>query len=76
MRSLILAVFSLAALLSPYQRNGLPNDDQVTNARIAAASERTTQPRRRNVYDYDGEYEFHTVRHWTAPKAESVRREE
>ncbi len=25
------------------------------------------QPRRRNIYDYDGEYEFPTVRHWTAP---------
>jgi hypothetical protein len=34
------------------------------------------QPRHRNVYDYDGEYEFHIVRHWTAPKAESVRRDE
>ncbi|HET8918751.1 MAG TPA: hypothetical protein VFN27_03635 [Xanthobacteraceae bacterium] len=27
------------------------------------------QPRRRNAYDYDGEYEFPTVRHWTAPLA-------
>ena len=25
------------------------------------------QPRRRNAYDYDGEYEFPTVQHWTAP---------
>jgi hypothetical protein len=25
------------------------------------------QPRRRNVYDYDGEYEFATVQHWIAP---------
>jgi len=25
------------------------------------------QPRRRNIYDDDGEYEFPTVRHWTAP---------
>jgi hypothetical protein len=25
------------------------------------------QPRRRNIYDYDGEYEFPTVQHWTAP---------
>ena len=33
------------------------------------------QPRRRNVYDCDGEYEFHTVRHWTAPAAILVRRE-
>src|SRR5215831_981356 len=24
-------------------------------------------PRRRNVYDYDGDYEFPTSRHWTAP---------
>jgi hypothetical protein len=24
-------------------------------------------PRNRNVYDYDGEYEFLTVQHWTAP---------
>ena len=23
--------------------------------------------RRRNAYDYDGEYEFPTVQHWTAP---------
>ena len=35
-----------------------------------------SQPRHRNVYDYDGEYEFHTVRHWTAPAAGPVRREE
>jgi hypothetical protein len=27
------------------------------------------QPRRRNVYDYDGEYEFTIVRHWTTPEA-------
>ena len=25
------------------------------------------QPRRRNIYDYDGEYEFPIVPHWTAP---------
>jgi hypothetical protein len=24
------------------------------------------QPRHRNIYDYDGEYEFPTVQHWTA----------
>jgi hypothetical protein len=23
-------------------------------------------PRHRNVYDYDGEYEFPSVQHWTA----------
>jgi hypothetical protein len=23
-------------------------------------------PRPRNIYDYDGEYEFPTVQHWTA----------
>jgi len=28
------------------------------------------QPRpRRNVYDYDGEYEFAIARHWVAPEA-------
>jgi hypothetical protein len=27
------------------------------------------QPRRRNVYDYDGEYEFATARHWITPEA-------
>jgi hypothetical protein len=26
------------------------------------------QPRRRNVYDYDGEYEFLLAQHWTAPE--------
>jgi len=26
-----------------------------------------SQPRHRNIYDYDGEYEFPTVQHWTAP---------
>jgi hypothetical protein len=26
-----------------------------------------SQSRHRNVYDYDGEYEFPTVQHWTAP---------
>jgi hypothetical protein len=25
-------------------------------------------PRHRNVYDYDGEYDFHTVRHWDRTK--------
>jgi hypothetical protein len=25
------------------------------------------RPRHRNVYDYDGEYEFPTMQHWTAP---------
>ena len=24
-------------------------------------------PRHRNVYDYDGEYEFPSAQHWTAP---------
>jgi len=24
------------------------------------------QPRHRNIYDYDGEYEFPTVQHWNA----------
>jgi len=28
-----------------------------------------SQPRRWNVYDYDGEYEFATARHWTAREA-------
>ena len=27
------------------------------------------RPRHRNVYDYDGEYEFLTAQHWTAPDA-------
>jgi hypothetical protein len=26
-------------------------------------------PRRRSVYDYDGEYEFLFAQHWTAPEA-------
>jgi hypothetical protein len=26
--------------------------------------------RRRNVYDYNGEYEFVTVQHWTSPDIE------
>jgi hypothetical protein len=26
-----------------------------------------SQLRQRNIYDYDGEYEFPTVQHWTAP---------
>jgi hypothetical protein len=26
-------------------------------------------PRRRNVYDYHGEYEFPTAQHWAAPPA-------
>jgi len=25
------------------------------------------QPQRRNIYDYDSEYEFPAVRHWTTP---------
>src|SRR5215831_16764431 len=31
--------------------------------------QRSDQPqsRRRNAYDYDGEYQFPTVQHWTAP---------
>jgi hypothetical protein len=28
-----------------------------------------SQPRRRNVYDCDGEYEFPVVRHWIAAEA-------
>ena len=27
------------------------------------------QPRRRNAYRYDGEYEFAIVQHWTTPEA-------
>jgi hypothetical protein len=30
------------------------------------------QPRHRNVYDCEGEYEFLIVRHWTAPKATAL----
>jgi len=29
----------------------------------------TPDPRRRNVYDYHGEYEFPTAQHWAAPPA-------
>ena len=29
------------------------------------------QPRHRNVYDCDGEYEFAIARHWTAPQVTS-----
>ena len=32
-----------------------------------------TQPRHRNAYDYDGEYEFPFVQHWTAPEANRLR---
>jgi hypothetical protein len=28
-----------------------------------------SQPRHRNVYDYDGEYEFPIARHWIALEA-------
>jgi hypothetical protein len=28
------------------------------------------QPRRRNVYDCDGEYEFLVAQHWTAPETD------
>ena len=28
-----------------------------------------SQPRHRNVYDYDGEYEFPVVGHWIAAEA-------
>ena len=28
-----------------------------------------SQPRPRNVYNYDGEYEFPVVRHWIAAEA-------
>ena len=28
------------------------------------------QPRRRSIYDYDGDYEFPTVQHWTAQSLE------
>ena len=33
--------------------------------------QRSEQPqsRRRNAYDYDGEYEFAIARHWIAPEA-------
>ncbi len=36
------------------------------------ASEQT-QLRRRNAYDYGGEYEFTFVQHWTAPEANRMR---
>jgi hypothetical protein len=26
------------------------------------------QPRHRNIYDYDGEYEFPVVQHWSPPR--------
>jgi hypothetical protein len=32
------------------------------------------RPRHRNVYDYDGEYEFVTAQHWTAPDEAARRR--
>jgi hypothetical protein len=32
-----------------------------------------SQPRHRNAYDYIDEYEFPTVRHWTAPEVPSLR---
>ena len=31
------------------------------------------QPRHRNIYDYDGEYELPIVQHWTAPVIRAVR---
>ena len=31
------------------------------------------QLRRRNIYDYDGEYELPIVQHWTAPVIRAVR---
>ena len=36
--------------------------------------QRSEQPqsRRRNAYDYDGEYEFAVVRHWTAPETITI----
>jgi hypothetical protein len=30
------------------------------------------QPRHRNAYDCDGEYEFPVARHWTAPEATPI----
>ena len=30
------------------------------------------QPRHRNVYDYDGEYEFPVARHWIASEATTL----
>ena len=31
-----------------------------------------SQPRRRNVYDYDDQYEFPVARHWIAAEAKPV----
>ena len=31
------------------------------------------QPRHRNVYDSDGEYEFPIARHWIAPEALTIK---
>ena len=31
------------------------------------------QPRHRNIYEYDGEYELPIVQHWTAPVIRAVR---
>jgi hypothetical protein len=30
-------------------------------------NEQPPQQRHRNIYDYDGEYEFPTAQHWTVP---------
>jgi hypothetical protein len=32
-----------------------------------------SQPRHRNVYNYSGEYEFPTARHWISPDVPSLR---
>ena len=41
----------------------------VSSTRESQPQRSEPQPRRRNAYDYDGEYEFAIAQHWTAPEA-------
>jgi hypothetical protein len=64
------------AVTEPFTRSGIvphkersDRHEKELNARIAVAIQRTTPPRRRSVYNYDGEYEFLFAQHWAAPEA-------
>ena len=59
------------AVLAPYcHKDRTDRHEKDSNARNATASSEYPQPRLRHAYDYEGEYEFPVVQHWTASAAD------
>jgi hypothetical protein len=51
------------------------NDNAADSAKRESPAQpnERSQPRHWNVYNYSGEYEFPTARHWTSPDVPSLR---